>query len=542
MSEINLLCSLKDVDGIVQIEGIFHDTEEGLLENKQFKKPYPVIVLEWLEGGALFERIHQRSTVSESQLAKIFSNIIRALDSLHRRGYVHRDIKLENIILVNNEDDSPVKVIDLGLMVQLPDGSDEYTDRGVLGTAGCYAPESIEAYTYSPKTDLWQAGCVLYSLLSGLPPFHPDYPLQITNHTYYDMKGTGWDSISPSGKNLVAGLLEKNPTARLSCADVLNHPWIIHLAPEIDLGAEYFSRIKSLAHRQQLKSFFLMNNIQTTNRDRRERLKSVLPFLQSEAPCRNTAGEFEGKLRNMKNMVVRSLSPTKSGSSITSFQQGTLNIPSGKINYGTYVSLLLRSGLPELANPQVFNIFDISRNGYIDMKEFLLTMLAFKPSASEGGMDIDEREEAARLYFSVFDIDDSGTIDLHELRLVMGCLLQDDTLSPQLLEGTSPALAQHNAINIEELFDLIDVSHNGEIDFEEFKSFYDAVTVHPHHACSVDRAVCVHLGAELEPHALATPSNHNAVVNTSETLTDIFVLMGYDSCVKFVAFARLSSW
>mmetsp|Transcript_7638 Transcript_7638/g.11326 ORF Transcript_7638/g.11326 Transcript_7638/m.11326 type:complete len:125 (+) Transcript_7638:1557-1931(+) len=64
----------------------------------------------------------------------------------------------------------------------------------------------------------------------------------------------------------------------------------------------------------------------------------------------------------------------------------------------------------------------------------------------------------------------------------------------------------------------------------------------PHHACSVDRAVCVHLGAELEPHALATPSNHNAVVNTSETLTDIFVLMGYDSCVKFVAFARLSSW
>ena len=96
--------------------GLFNDTADGLIPDKfpAFKSTYPVIVMELLEGGDMFNRISTRETVTESYLAATFQSAMWALRSIHERGYVHRDLKLDNLMLVSPDDPSQVKIIDFG--------------------------------------------------------------------------------------------------------------------------------------------------------------------------------------------------------------------------------------------------------------------------------------------------------------------------------------------------------------------------------------------------------------------------------------------
>ena len=128
---------------------------------------------------------------------------------------------------------------------------------------GYFAPESILRNEYSFKSDVWQAGCILYCTLCGHPAFHSDarYERQITHMSYYPMSGPEWANISPIVKDLVAKMLLKNPDERISVADVLAHPWLTGFAPVEDLGPNFTRRVKALALRQKLKRFFLDNDI-----------------------------------------------------------------------------------------------------------------------------------------------------------------------------------------------------------------------------------------------------------------------------------------
>lgn len=92
--------------------------------------------MDYLDGGDMFDRIQYQTTVSERDLASTFRQIILALDSIHKRRYIHRDLKLENVMLADRSADPVVKLIDFGMMVQLPEGSDTFTSPTVLGTAG----------------------------------------------------------------------------------------------------------------------------------------------------------------------------------------------------------------------------------------------------------------------------------------------------------------------------------------------------------------------------------------------------------------------
>jgi serine/threonine protein kinase len=90
--EIALMASLCGIPGVVQLEGVFFDTPLGLVPNKQLncRQSYPVIVMEMVEGGDLFDRIANRITVSESFLAVAFRSAMIALKGIHSRNFVHR--------------------------------------------------------------------------------------------------------------------------------------------------------------------------------------------------------------------------------------------------------------------------------------------------------------------------------------------------------------------------------------------------------------------------------------------------------------------
>jgi serine/threonine protein kinase len=145
-NEISLMLSLDGISGVVQLEGVFHDTATGLMPNKnrRFMQPYPVIVMEMIEGGELYARIANRTSVTERYLARMFRSFIRGLQGIHSRRYVHRDLKLDNILLMSADEDTLVKIIDFGLMIRLVPGQDVYRLGPLSGTPGT-APRVLKS-------------------------------------------------------------------------------------------------------------------------------------------------------------------------------------------------------------------------------------------------------------------------------------------------------------------------------------------------------------------------------------------------------------
>lgn len=132
-----------------------------------------MIVMEYLEGGDLFSLVINRSKnqqpVNEQFLAPAFRSAMESLLSIHNRQYLHRDLKLDNMVLTSTAEDAVVKIIDCGYFCHAPEGVVHVT--GLVGSPGYFAPESLHTSTgfreYSTKTDVWQAGCALYIMLSG---------------------------------------------------------------------------------------------------------------------------------------------------------------------------------------------------------------------------------------------------------------------------------------------------------------------------------------------------------------------------------------
>lgn len=483
----------------MQLLGIFVDTADGIVPNKVFKVPLPVIVMEYLDGGEMFDRIQERKSVSEKYLSAVFKDVMTCLKGLHARGYLHRDLKLENLMLTNSSKQSPVKIIDFGMMVEMDKKLGTYRSKGVQGTRGYVAPESITRCEYSPKTEVFQAGCTLYALLSGYQAFNPKRMDQVINGKYFKMVGPGWDNISPEGKDLVAGMLAKDPRKRLSVDEVLAHPWMLSAASEEDMGDAYYERIKSLVLKQKLKDFFLNHEITQGNKLRQEKLKAVVPFLKNHHRLKSSSPkssdkssvemdpdseEFDEKIRHLRDVVIRSYSGRSTSvvdddmdvvlqprdESRVGDMPRRLSKETGEpiLDYEAFKAILLECGLPELANRRVFRIFDIGKNGEIDLKEFLVTMVAFRGAGEEVGEDGDEAE--IRFYFNMFDINDSGIIDIDELRLAVQCILTDDT-NPRCFMET------FRGEDVDTLFATMDIAKNGHVDFEEFKAFFETVMI-----------------------------------------------------------------
>jgi serine/threonine protein kinase len=153
--EIGLMEGLRGVEGVVQILGVFDDSAQGYCKmflccsntyltlisvpgkNQKFRHSYPVIVMEMLDGGDLFQRISNRTKpVTEKHLAYSFLTFIKALQSVHEKGFIHRDLKLANAMNVSKDDAAAMKLIDFGCMVALPPNGVLHQPGTLCGTEG----------------------------------------------------------------------------------------------------------------------------------------------------------------------------------------------------------------------------------------------------------------------------------------------------------------------------------------------------------------------------------------------------------------------
>ncbi|EGO19924.1 hypothetical protein SERLADRAFT_442739 [Serpula lacrymans var. lacrymans S7.9] len=171
------------------------------------------IVTELCCGGELFDYLAEKGRLTEDETKIIFGQLCLAVAYLHDKGIVHRDLKLENVLL---DERCRVKLGDFGF-------TREY-DRGVYmetfcGTTGYASPEMLQA-----EVDIWSMGVILYCLLTGTLPFDDDDEAvmrdKVIRGEYEDPE---W--LSTDARDLIRNILQKDPTTRLSIAQILASPW-----------------------------------------------------------------------------------------------------------------------------------------------------------------------------------------------------------------------------------------------------------------------------------------------------------------------------
>ena len=166
-----------------------YDTGEDVVPEAGGEARLPFIVMEYVEGQTLREllRGEQADThatggspehgLGVERAVTMTSGVLEALEYSHRSGIVHRDIKPANVMLTPSGD---VKVMDFGIARAMADASATMTQtQAVIGTAQYLSPEQARGETVDARSDLYSAGCLLYELLTGRPPFIGDSPVSV---------------------------------------------------------------------------------------------------------------------------------------------------------------------------------------------------------------------------------------------------------------------------------------------------------------------------------------------------------------------------
>jgi len=141
-----------------------------------------------------------------------------ALAFLHSFGVVHRDIKLENVMMSDTTDQAIPKLADFGLAKMI--GPTERADEP-FGTLGYAAPEVLKKEPYGSGCDLWSLGCISYALLCGGLPFDHESQretakLTLAGRLTFDQPA--WNYVSETAKDFIRQLINKDAEARLTAA------------------------------------------------------------------------------------------------------------------------------------------------------------------------------------------------------------------------------------------------------------------------------------------------------------------------------------
>mmetsp|Transcript_698 Transcript_698/g.2319 ORF Transcript_698/g.2319 Transcript_698/m.2319 type:complete len:559 (-) Transcript_698:434-2110(-) len=222
------------------------------------------MVMDFLQGGDLLALLCRHQTVSEDFARHYIAELVIAVDSMHKRGLIHRDIKPDNILF---DKDGHLALSDFGLCKGLVPMSDERLDEPLklrshsssttrtqivadhhkrirawkkqarvtkfssVGTPNYIAPEVVKGDSYCEECDWWSVGCVLYEMLVGHPPFCADTPQEVCQRV------VRWKdflvfpkqaNLSPEAENLLHGLLSE-PKDRLGSVsgvqEIMSHPF-----------------------------------------------------------------------------------------------------------------------------------------------------------------------------------------------------------------------------------------------------------------------------------------------------------------------------
>ena len=190
----------------------------------QTKDGRSYFVMEWLKGESLRARI-ARSRLDFSEICEIVRPLARALEAAHEHGVIHRDLKPDNIFLVDRRGDaSLVKLLDFGIAkLAREEHRLERTATGAMvGTPQYIAPEQAKGYAIDHRVDIYALGGIVFELLTGHPPFQADNAMVMVAKHLMEAppRPSSLADVPPELDDLVLRMLSKAPEGRPSLAEV----------------------------------------------------------------------------------------------------------------------------------------------------------------------------------------------------------------------------------------------------------------------------------------------------------------------------------
>ena len=386
---------------------ISHPNITNIFEIFEDSKKY-YIIMEFLEGGELFDAITSIGSFSEESACQIMKQILSAIFYLHSSNIVHRDLKPENIMLLQKpqNDNYHIKLIDFGTAKEFKPGKKMCK---FIGTSYYIAPEVLKE-RYDEKCDVWSCGIILYILLCGYPPFNGNTNVEIFQAIQNQnpiFTGEEWEDITSEAKDLIKLMLKKNPNERWSAEQCLKHKWFKML--EDNENKKDKSNFKLI----QMNAINHMTQFVSENRFK----QAVLQFISTQFNLQKE----EGDLREIfKSMDI----------------SGTGQI-SKKEFCDKLIELYGENDGKNIAS-NIFNNLDMDGSGKISYNEFLSAMISSKKVVTE------ERLEKA---FNIMDKDGSGKLSVDEIKNIFG--------------GSEEQWKK--------VINEVDLNKDGEVDFAEFK-------------------------------------------------------------------------
>uniref|UniRef100_A0A0N4ZVD0 phosphorylase kinase n=1 Tax=Parastrongyloides trichosuri TaxID=131310 RepID=A0A0N4ZVD0_PARTI len=217
LSEIEILKLCSDHESIIEMHDFF-ETPTFLFA-----------VFELAPQGELFDLLNKSVRLSEKKVRNIMTQLFDGVAYLHTLNIVHRDLKLENILCIN---DTRVVISDFGFAKQLKKGE---TLRDLFGTPGYLAPETLKCQMYENhpgyglEVDDWALGVIMYTMLAGHAPFYHRKQLmmmRMIQEGKFEFLKDQWENVSSHAKDLISKLLVVDISSRLTSQKALEHPFM----------------------------------------------------------------------------------------------------------------------------------------------------------------------------------------------------------------------------------------------------------------------------------------------------------------------------
>ncbi|KAG9351764.1 hypothetical protein JZ751_023015 [Albula glossodonta] len=247
---------------------IRHPNITQLLDVLETENSY-YLVMELCPGGNLMNRIYEKKRLEEKEAQKYVRQLVMAVEHLHRAGVVHRDLKIENLLLDENDN---IKLIDFGLSncAGILGYSDPFSTQ--CGSPAYAAPELLSRKKYGPKVDVWSIGVNMYAMLTGTLPFTVEpFSLRALHQKMVDKEMNPLPpQLSTDAVSLVKHLLEPDPSKRPNIHQVMSDPWLNLGNPQT--GAPYLNRI----HIEEINHMVLLHMTEKMGYKHSEVLSAVL--------------------------------------------------------------------------------------------------------------------------------------------------------------------------------------------------------------------------------------------------------------------------
>ncbi|KAL2316882.1 hypothetical protein Fmac_030758 [Flemingia macrophylla] len=390
--EVQIMHHLSGQPNIVELVNVYEDKHSVHL------------VMELCAGGELFDRIIAKGHYTERAAASLLRTIVQIVHTCHSMGVIHRDLKPENFLLLNKDENAPLKATDFGLSVFYKQGE---VFKDIVGSAYYIAPEVLKR-KYGPEVDIWSIGVMLYILLCGVPPFWAESENGIFNailRGHIDFTSDPWPSISPQAKDLVRKMLNSDPRQRLTAYEVLNHPWIKEdgEAPDVPLDNAVLNRLKQFKAMNEFKKVALRVIAGCLSEEEIMGLKQMFKGMDTDNSGTITIEELKQGLAKQGTKLTEQ--------EVKQLMEAADADGNGTIDYDEFITATMHMNRMNKEDHlyTAFQYFDKDNSGYITVEELEQALHEFN---MHDGRDIKE-------IISEVDADNDGRINYDEFAAMM---------------------------------------------------------------------------------------------------------------------------